>query len=123
MRRIVAALLVVIEPLTLALAASAALDWFLSRGAIAVGFLLARLAITGIGMVAGMRLWDERPGWIALPRWSYAGQLAVTIVAHTTRLWPTTLAPGVAEPAFVFGLAWYAGWLVWTFFADRTSRT
>jgi len=41
----------------------------------------------------------------------------------TVQIWPTTLAPGVAEPAFVFGLAWYAGWLVWTFFADRTSRT
>jgi hypothetical protein len=121
--RLVAALLVVVEPLTLALAASAALEWLLSRGAIAVAFLLVRLAITGVGMVAGMRLWDERPGGIALARWSYAGQLAATLVAHTTRLWPTTLAPGVAEPAFVFGLAWYAGWLAWTFFADRTSRT
>ena len=123
MRRTVAALLVVVEPLTLALAASAALEWLLSRGAIAVAFLLARLAITGVGMVAGMRLWDERPGGISLARLSYAGQLAATLVAHTTRLWPTTLAPGVAEPAFVFGLAWYAGWLAWTFFADRTDRT
>jgi hypothetical protein len=122
-RRIVAALLVVVEPLTLALAASAALEWLLSRGAVAIAFLLARLAITGIGMVAGMRLWDERPGGIALARLSYAGQFAVTLVAHTTRLWPTTLAPGVAEPAFAFGLAWHAGWLAWTFFADRTSRT
>ena len=123
MRRTVAVLLVVVEPLALALAASAALDWLLTRGAGAVGFLLVRLAITGVGMVAGMRLWDERPGGIALARWSYAGQLAATLVAHMTRLWPTTLAPGVAEPAFVFGLAWYAGWLAWTFFADRTSRT
>ena len=119
MRRTVAALLVVVEPLTLALAASAALEWLLSRGAIAVAFLLARLAITGVGMVAGMRLWDERPGGISLARLSYAGQLAATLVAHTTRLWPTTLAPGVAEPAFAFGLAWYAGWLAWTVFADR----
>jgi len=118
-RRIVAALLVVVEPLALALAASAALEWLLSRRAIAVAFLLARLAITGVGMVAGIRLWDERPGGIALARWSYAGQLAASLVAYTTRLWPTTLAPGVAEPAFVFGLAWYAGWLAWTFFADR----
>jgi hypothetical protein len=122
-RRIVAALLVVVEPLALALAASAALEWLLSRGAIAVAFLLARLAITGVGMVAGMRLWDERPGGIALARWSYAGQFVATIVAHTTRLWPTTLAPGVAEPAFVFGLAWYGGWLLWTLLADRRFRT
>jgi hypothetical protein len=68
-------------------------------------------------MVAGMRLWDGRPGGLALARWSYAGQLAATILAHTTRLWPTTLAPGVAEPAFVFGVAWYTGWLAWTFVA------
>jgi hypothetical protein len=116
-RRIVAALLVVVEPVALALAASAALDWLLARGVVAVGFLLARLAIAGIGMVAGIRLWDGRPGGMALARWSYAGQLAVTIVAHTTRLWPTTLAPGVAEPAFILGLAWYGGWLAWTCFA------
>jgi len=122
-RRLVAALLVVVEPLALALAASAALEWLLSRGAIAVVFLLARLAITDVGMVAGLRLWDERPGGIALARWSYAGQFVATIVAHTTRLWPTTLAPGVAEPAFVFGLVWYTGWLAWTFFTDRPSRT
>jgi hypothetical protein len=119
-RRIVAALLVVLEPLTLALAASAALEWLLSRGALAVGFLLVRLAIAGVGMVAGMRLWDGRPGGIALARLSYAGQLAATIVAHTTRLWPTTLAPGVAEPAFVVGVVWYGGWLAWTLLADRT---
>jgi hypothetical protein len=118
-RRTVAALLLVVEPLTLALAVSAALEWLLSRGAGAVGFLLARLAITGVGMVAGMRLWDGRPGGLALARWSYAGQLAATILAHSTRLWPTTLAPGVAEPAFVCGLAWYAAWLAWTFVVGR----
>src|SRR4029078_9895099 len=88
----VAALLVVVEPLTLALAASAALEWLLSRGGIGVAFLLARLAITGVGMVAGMRLWDERPGGISLARLSYAGQLAATLVAHTTRLCSTTLS-------------------------------
>lgn len=119
MRRIVAALLVVVEPLALALAASAALDWLFARGVVAVGFLLARLAITGIGMVAGMRLWDGRPGGMALARWSYAGQIAATILAHTTRLWPTTLAPGVAEPAFILGLAWYGGWLAWTLYVRR----
>lgn len=119
MRRIAGVLLVFVEPLTLALAASAALDWILARGALAVGFLLTRLAITGIGMVGGTRLLDGRPGGLTLARWSYAGQLAVTIVAHTTRLWPTTLAPGVAEPAFVFGVAWYAAWLAWTFVGAR----
>jgi len=116
-RRIVAALLVVVEPLTLALAASAALEWLLARGGLAVAFLIARLAVTGVGMVAGMRLRDGRPGGVALARWSYAGQIAATILAHTTRLWPTTLAPGVAEPAFILGLAWYGGWLAWTCFA------
>jgi hypothetical protein len=120
MRRIVAALLVVWEPLTFAVAASSAIDWLIQRGLMAVAFLIARLLITGIGMAAGMRLWHEQPGGIPLARWAYAGQLAVTIVAHSTRLWPTTLAPGIAEPAFALGVTWYAGWLVWTSFAkDR----
>jgi hypothetical protein len=118
-RRILVAILVGVEPLALALSASAALDWVLTRGALAIAFLLARLAITGLGLVAGLRLMDGRPGGIAPARWSFAGQLAATVVAHTVRVWPTTLAPGVAEPAFVLGVAWYCGWLASTFFVDR----
>jgi hypothetical protein len=122
MRRIVAALLVVWEPLTFAIAASSAIDWLMQRGLMAVVFLIARLLVTGIGISAGMRLWQEQPGGIALARWAYAGQLAAAIVAHSTRLWPTTLAPGIAEPAFAVGVAWYAGWLVWTVFAKDRLR-
>ena len=114
MRRIVAAVLLVVEPLALALSASAALEWVLTRGPLAMAFLLARLAITGVGMAAGLRLSDGRPGGLVLARWSFAGQLAATIVAHTVRVWPTTLAPGLAEPAFVLGVVWYAAWLGWT---------
>jgi hypothetical protein len=113
-RRIAAALLVVVEPLALAIAASAASEWLLTRGALSIAFLLARLAITGLGMVAGTRLWDERPGGLALARWSFAGQLAATVIAYATRLWPTTLAPGVAGPAFAFGVTWYSSWLLWS---------
>ena len=119
MRRVVAAILLVVEPLALALSASAALEWVLTRGPLAIAFLLARLAITGLGMVAGRRLSDGRPGGIELARWSFAGQLAATIVAHTVRVWPTTLAPGIAEPAFVLGVAWYTAWLAWTTFGFR----
>ena len=120
MRRAAAAVLVFVEPLALALSASAALEWVLTRGPLAIAFLLARLAITGLGMVAGMRLPDRRPGGMALARWSFAGQLAATILAHGVRVWPTTLPPGLAEPAFVFGVAWYAGWLTCvSLFSDR----
>lgn len=120
MRRVVAGILLFVEPLALGVSASAALEWVLGRGALAIGFLLARLAITGIGMVAGLHLQEGRPGGITLARWSFAGQLAATVVAHSVRVWPTTLPPGLAEPAFALGVAWYAAWLAWTFFAPRT---
>jgi len=114
MRRVAAALLVVWEPLALAVAASGSIQVVVDRGAAAIAFLLLRMAITGIGMAAGGRLWQGQPGGIALARWSYALQLAATVVAYSTRLWPTTLPPGVREPAFVLGLAWYSAWLTWS---------
>jgi hypothetical protein len=114
MRRLAAVLLVVWEPLALAVAASSWIQALVDRGVAAVAFLVVRLAITGLGMAAGGRLWQGQPGGIALARWSYALQLAATIVAYTTRLWPTTLPPGVRGPAFVLGLAWYTAWLAWS---------
>ena len=114
MRRIVAALLVVAEPITLAFAASSAIESLVDRGPASVVFLVARLAITGLGMAAGIRLWQQRPGGIVLARWSYGLQLAATVVAHTTRLWPSTLPPGLAGPAFAAGLIWYGAWFAWS---------
>lgn len=114
MRRVVAALLVVWEPLTLALAASASIESLVDRGPASVAFLVVRLAVAGLGIAAGMRLWRGRPGGIVLARWSLTLTLAATIAAHTTRLWPTTLPPGLSGPAFAAGLMWYAGWLAWT---------
>jgi hypothetical protein len=116
-RRLVAAILVFVEPLALALSSSAALEWILTRGPLAIAFLLVRLTITGIGMVGGIRIQDDRPGGFMLARWSFAGQLAATLVAHGIRVWPTTLAPGLAEPAFALGVGWYSAWLTWTLLA------
>jgi hypothetical protein len=113
-RRLVGALLVVVEPITLAFAASSAIESLVDRGPASVAFLAARLAITGLGMAAGIRLWQRRPGGIVLARWSYGLQLAATVVAHATRLWPSTLAPGIAGPAFAMGVAWYSLWLGWS---------
>ncbi|HET7378474.1 MAG TPA: hypothetical protein VFJ24_00390 [Gaiellales bacterium] len=122
MRIVAAALLVVWEPLALAISASGWIQVLLDRGAGAVAFLILRMVITGMGMTAGSRLWQGQPGGIVLARWTYALQLGATVAAYSTRLWPTTLPPGVREPAFVLGLAWYAAWLTWSLLV-RSDRT
>jgi hypothetical protein len=118
-RRVAAAVLVGWEPVTLALAASGAITSLVDRGPASVAFLIVRVAITGLGMAAGARLWRAAEGGLLLARWAFGLQIAASVVAHTTRLWPSTLPPGIAGPAFALVVTWYAAWLVWAMLAAR----
>jgi uncharacterized YccA/Bax inhibitor family protein len=113
-RRLLAVLLLVVEPVTLALRASGAIASLIERGPASIAFLVICLAIAGLGMAAGRRLWQRRAGGIVLARWTLAFSLAAVVVSHTTRLWPDTLPPGLAGPVLTATLAWYGAWLAWT---------
>jgi hypothetical protein len=114
LRGVLAFLLVVWEPLNLALTASAFLDRLGDRGWPAVVLLVGRLATTGLGVAAGRALWNHRPGAVMLARWATGLSLIAVTVTVTTSIWPSPLPPGVREPAAFAAIAWYSAWFVWT---------
>jgi hypothetical protein len=114
MTRLLALLLMVYEPLHLALTASTLLPGLPDRSWAATALLVARLAITGFGFAVGRGLWERQPGALPLARWVTGLNLATTVLVTTTSIWPTSLPPGVREPAALVAISWYAGWFVWT---------
>lgn len=114
MRRLLAALLVVYEPLNLALTAAALLPGLPDRPWTATALLVVRLAATGFAVAAGRALWDARPGSLVLARWATGLNLATAVIVATTRVWPSQRPPGIRGPAAAVTVAWYAAWFLWT---------
>ena len=113
MRRILAALLVVWEPLSLSLTAAAFLDRLSDRGWAAEALLIVRLGVTGFGVAAGRALWAGRPEAVELARWATGLNLAANVVTLTTSLWPSLYPPGLRGPVTTVIIAWYVLWFVW----------
>lgn len=111
-RRTLAALLLVWEPVTFALAASSLIDRLVDRGAWALLWLVVRLAVTGVGVAAGLALWKARPGADALARWALVLALTAAVITQTTSIWPPAFAPGVRGPVVVVLVLWYVAWLI-----------
>ena len=89
MRRVLAVVLVLWEPLTLALAASTLLRRITEHGVPAYAVLVVKVFVAGVGIAAGMALWQERPGAMVLARWALALSLATT----SSRALPTSGRP------------------------------
>jgi hypothetical protein len=113
MRKLLAILLLVWEPLNLALAASQTVTTLDQRGWLSIVWLLVRLAVTGVGIAAGMLLWQDRPGAIRLARWAIALLLVCAAALWAPPFAPRNLPPGVRGPVVSALVAWYAAWLIW----------
>lgn len=114
MRRLLALLLIVWEPLNLALIASAFLDRLAERGWPAIALLVTRLGVTGLGVAAGRAMLSDREGWLTLARVATGLALAAAAVTMLTDIWPSSRPPGLRGPVIALTLTWYATWFVWT---------
>ena len=111
-RKALAAVLLVWEPLSLAIVASSRIDRLVDRGAWALVWLAVRLAVTGIGVAAGRAILQKRPGADQLATLALTLALAAALVTYTTAIWPPAFAPGVRGPAAALIAAWYLVLLV-----------
>ncbi|HEY8535404.1 MAG TPA: hypothetical protein VIL25_03110 [Vicinamibacterales bacterium] len=115
MRRLLALLLMVWEPLNLALLAAGIISRLPERGWPALSLLAFRLVVASVGIIAGRALWSGAPGAVRLARWAVGLALVAVLLTYTTGWWPARLAPGVRGPAVVVLAGWHALWLAWLF--------
>ena len=110
---ILSALLIVGEPLGLALYASAVLPRILDRGAWAVLLLATRLAIAAIAVAAGRALWHQRPGAITLARVALGLTAAGVLLTSLSPVFPHNRPPGTTWPFVTAMLIYYAAWFAY----------
>lgn len=90
---LLAFLLVVWQPLSFALTASAALERIVAYGAPAILLLGMRMCITGIGIAAGRAVWAQRPYARRLTLWFLALASVATLLTAATPYFPSNRTP------------------------------
>jgi hypothetical protein len=106
-------LLIVYQPVSLALSASAALQSLSIRGSPLAAAIVVRVAVTALCVAAGLALTNRHSGAVALARAALVASAACDVFVYTTPYFPTNLPPGDA-PLYVAGsLVYHTGWLLY----------
>ncbi|HXD73281.1 MAG TPA: hypothetical protein VN628_06080 [Vicinamibacterales bacterium] len=111
--RILAVLLLLWQPFNVAYVMSGLIDELSVRGSGLAIILLARLLAAGLGIAAGLALFQRRPGGVTLAKTSLLFSAIVDIVAYATPFVPDNRPPGDATIILVASLAYYAGWFIY----------
>ena len=116
---VLAALLLTWQPLTLAMTMAALVEKLSVRGAGLGIILLARLLTAGLGIAAGLSLFQRKPGAVALAKTSLAFSAIVDLVVYATPYSPDNRPPGDATIILIASLIYYAAWF--TYLTRSTS--
>jgi hypothetical protein len=112
-------LLIVWQPLNLAAAVTSMLPAIAIRGPSALAALVARVAVSGLSVAAGIALFGGRPAAIPLARVSLTASAAMDVVLILTPYFPNNRVPG-DEPLYVAAALAYYG--VWMAYLARSRR-
>ena len=115
--------LMVWQPLSLALVASSALDSLSLRGLPLASVLVGRLAVAAFGVAAGLALWRRRPGAVGLARASLLLSAAADVFVYTTPYFPNNRPPGDTRLILMGSLVWYGIWLMYLWRSRRVDNT
>jgi hypothetical protein len=116
-------LLIVFQPLSLAVTAAGALQALSLRGMPVAMILILRLIVTGLGIAAGLALQNRRPGAVDLAKLSLVASAATDVFVYTTPYFPNNRPPGDTAIYILASLAYYAAWLTYLFRSGRVRTT
>jgi hypothetical protein len=120
---ILSRLLLVYQPISLALAVSSALVSLSVRGAPLVAAIALRVGVTALSVAAGLALTNRHPGAVSLAKAALAASAACDVFVYSTSYFPNNLPPGDA-PLYVAGsIAYHGGWLMYLLRSRRVRNT
>jgi hypothetical protein len=115
-------LLLVWQPVSLALVASSVLGAVTIRGLPVALVLVTRVLAASLGIAAGLALLGRRPGAVTLAKVSLAVSAATDVFVYTTPFFPNNRPPG-DTPLFVgVSLAYHAAWMIYLFRSKRVKE-
>jgi hypothetical protein len=112
-------LLLVYQPLSLALSASAALNSLPTRGPKVLVAIAIRVVVTGVNVAAGLALTNLAPTAVTLARVALALSAACDVFILTTPFYPNNRPPG-DTPFYVAATLLYHG--LWIAYLSRSAR-
>jgi hypothetical protein len=116
-------LLLVAQPISVAITSARALDSLAMRGTPLALVLLARMMVAGIGIAAGIALGGSRRGAAAFAQVSLALSAAMDVFADTTRYLPNNRPPGTTPIVIMLSLAYSAIWIAYLSRSKRVRNT
>lgn len=120
---VLGAVLLVWQPINLALIASTMVGQIAVRGASLAIVLVARVLVTALGMAAGIALVGRRDGAVGMAKAALVASAAIDVFIYTTSYAPGNRMPGDA-PLYVAGsLAYHGIWLTYLVRSKRVKNT
>jgi hypothetical protein len=116
-------LLIVWQPLNLAVAAMGALDAIAVRGPAVVMVLVIRMIVTALGIAAGIALSNRHAGAVTLAKAALLCSAATDLFVYSTPYFPNNRMPGDTIYYVAGSLAYHGAWLMYLFRSRRVRNT
>jgi hypothetical protein len=116
-------LLLVYQPLSLAVTTSAALASLSTRGPGLLVAIAIRVVVTALTVAAGLALTNRQPGAVGLAKVALVLSAACDIFIYTTPYFPNNRPPGDTPIYVAVSLAYHTVWLVYLSRSARVRNT
>src|SRR5262245_21621215 len=116
-------LLLVFQPINLALSVVSALDALPLRGTPLALIVLGQLVVAGIGVAAGLALVGRRMGAPHLAKTSLILSAAMDFIVYTTPFFPNNRYPGTTPLLLGASMSYYAVWILYLLRSRRVRNT
>jgi hypothetical protein len=116
-------LLIVYQPVTLALAVANALGSLSVRGIPLAAAIVVRMVVTGFSVAAGLAMTNRQPSAVALAKVALVLSAATDAVVYTTSFFPNNLPPGDAPFYVGASLLFHGTWFAYLLGSRRVRNT